>query len=212
MESKVVKSILNKVDVDNVRKAIDEGGEIWDNKLLAGFKKKFKAHYRFVTKEQCCYCRKNTVGEFNMVLDIEHVLPKKKFPEFMFAETNLSVSCKRCNMLIKGDDTSFIVDEAVIRVKFEESVQYKFIHPNVDVYFDHISYLCRTVNDKKIIKYSIVDSSQKGSYTYEYFKLFDLEVDSINLAQGIHPLKVDFQLMDSRSSKAIVALLNADGI
>ncbi len=90
-----------------IETAINAGGNIWENELLSDLKSKVKEYYREKLNEQCCYCRKNTHGEFKMVLDIEHILPKSKFRHFMFHTYNLSVSCKRCNMNIKREDFSF---------------------------------------------------------------------------------------------------------
>lgn len=105
---------INSQDLANIEAAIEAGGKIWDNDLLKDFKSKIKAYNRHKQKEQCCYCRKNFEGEFNMVIDIEHVLPKRHFGHLMFAIYNLSISCKRCNMNIKNDDISFITDTEAI--------------------------------------------------------------------------------------------------
>lgn len=174
-------------DIASIKLAINEGGKIWDSKHLDGLKKKIKAHYRTHQGEQCCYCRKNSHGEFNMVLDIEHILPKGRtqFRKFMFNIINLSVSCKRCNMLVKKDDISFITETADFENTPFDSANYKFIHPNVDKYFQHLIYEVSIKNDVTMIKYSVVASSYKGAFTYKYFKLNELEIDSFNRSQGL---------------------------
>lgn len=136
--------------------------------------------------EQCCYCRKNFVGEFNMVLDIEHVLPQGNplFKKFMFNLLNLSVACKRCNMNIKKDDISFISDFASLAIDPFLSKNYKLIHPNIDEYYFHMNYEVSIRNLETMIKYSINNDSEKGRFTYGYFKLNELEVDSFNKSQG----------------------------
>lgn len=177
--------VFTKVDIGNIESAIKNGGNIWENPALDEFKAKVKSYYRNALGEQCCYCRKNTLGEFKMVLDIEHVLPKSKFVNLMFTAYNLSVSCKRCNMNIKKEDVSFLTDVALVNQNPQNRDLYKFIHPNFDPYFSHLEYHTQTVNQQKIIKYKIVADSKKGQFTYDYFKLFELEVDSINEAQGV---------------------------
>jgi hypothetical protein len=147
-----------------------------------------------------------------MVLDIEHVLPKSSFRELMFESTNLSISCKRCNMNIKGEKTDFVVDLSVVRGNYKDTNQYKFIHPNLDDYFAHLSYRCDICNDKKLIKYSIINSSPKGEFTYKYFKLIELEIDSINIAQGIKNGIGNFKLVEEENAKKIRDLLNGAGI
>lgn len=193
---------------DNIEKAIKEGGKIWENKCLDEFKSCLKSHCRDILGEQCCYCRKNTHGEFNMVLDIEHVLPKKHFARYMFSVFNLSVSCKRCNMNVKNEDISFIIDIDAIIKKPQNKELYKFIHPNLDDYFAHIQYLTQTVNQKKIIKYNVINGSSKGDFTYKYFKLFELEVDSINSAQGVeqkHDLSENINVDIAKSIEDLLA-------
>lgn len=178
---------LSKQDIENIETAIAEGGDIWNNSLVSDFKKKVKEYYRNLGNEQCCYCKKNFHGEFNMVIDIEHILPKGKpeFREFMFVLTNLNVACKRCNMNIKSTKTDFLYNINAAAQDHLNSNQYKFIHPNSDDYFDHLEVFQRIENDKKLVKYRVVADSAKGNYTYKYFRLNELEIDSINQAQGL---------------------------
>lgn len=88
-------------------------------------------------------------------------------------------------MKVKGQDITFLNDPAVANEAPEDSVNYKFIHPNLDEYFDHLGYDSIIKNNKKLIKYTVVNSSPKGKYTYDYFKLRELEIDTLNAAQGI---------------------------
>ena len=196
-------------DAANISAAIQAGGNIWKSPLVDDFKQKAKTYYRDLLEEQCCYCRKNTLGEFKMVLDIEHILPKSKFPQYMFATFNLSISCKRCNMNIKKEDVSFVTDLTQIDTTPQQSGLYKIVHPNVDDYFEHISYYTQTIDDKKIVKYRIINESSKGQFTYDYFKLNELEVDSINQAQGLQNDETVSDLIDPVIAKQIEDLLRA---
>jgi hypothetical protein len=123
--------------------------------------------------------------EFNMVIDLEHVLPKKHFKHLMFEMFNISVSCKRCNMEVKKEDISFITDLNAITRNSQNTELYKIIHPNLDDYFTHIEYIVKTVNTKSIVKYKILDGSIKGEFTYRYFELSEIESETYNQAQGI---------------------------
>lgn len=171
--------------LSDIEAAIQADGNIWEHEQLAGFKNRIKEYYRGKLNEQCCYCRKNTTGEFNMVLDIEHILPKSKFRHYMFHTYNLTVSCKRCNMNIKREDISFVINPDEAKIDGNRSDLYKFIHPNLDDYFDHLEYYTKTQNQHKIIKYKVIANSSKGQFTYDYFKLAELEIDTINGAQGL---------------------------
>jgi hypothetical protein len=198
---------FNQDDLMAIECAKNEGGRVWYSAHLSELKAKIKAYYRVSQGEQCCYCRKNTNGEFNMVLDIEHILPQSIFSQFMFEINNLSVSCKRCNMMIKKNDISFIAEGAnIVEIPFLSS-NYKFIHPNLDQYFDHISYEVSIRNNETMIKYSVVMESEKGSYTYDYFKFHELEVDSFNRAQGIESNVAISDQIDSNLALEIDQLL-----
>lgn len=176
---------ITQADWENVKLAIQDGGKIWDHKLLVDFKRKVKDYNRHLQSEQCCYCRRSLADEFNMVIDIEHVLPKGQYAHLMFELFNLSVSCKRCNMEIKGEDVSFISDINESKNNAQDKSLYKLIHPNFDDYFQHISFFVKTINAKSVVKYKVIGNSEKGDFTYKYFQLSDIERETLNQAQGI---------------------------
>lgn len=200
---------LTEEDKNSIRLAISEGGDIWNSGHLTQLKRKIKNHYRDIQGEQCCYCRKNSNGEFNMVLDIEHILPKGRpeFKKFMFRIQNLSVACKRCNMSVKKDDISFTSDQADFSIEPFLSGNYKFIHPNVDAYFDHLSYDVTIRNDQTMIKYTAVNGSAKGEFTYDYFRLNELEIDSFSQAQGVQEMPEVSNSIDDDIAHEIEQLL-----
>lgn len=197
---------ITQADLAKIEAAKAAGGDVWNNELVQEFKDKVKAHYRQVQNEQCCYCRKNFSGEAKIVIDIEHILPKGngKFPEYMFSTFNLNVACKRCNMNIKGSKTDFVTDLTAVRNTPQNSELYKIVHPNYDDYFAHIKYLTITENQYKFILYQVVAGSDKGKFTIDYFKLKELEVDTLNIAQG---LKLSEALSD-KISDAVAKRIN----
>jgi len=176
---------LDENDFEAIESARVDTGDPWKSKYVKGLKKKVKAHYRAARGEVCCYCVCNTHGEHNYVLHIEHVLPQSHphFSRYIFEPKNLSVACLRCNFE-KGADISFLTSMDNAKARPFDSETYKFIHPNFDSYHDHLDYTVTIRNKKKLIKYSVVNQSEKGKYTYVYFKLHDLEVNSFNMAQG----------------------------
>lgn len=123
-----------------------------------------------------------------MVIDIEHILPKSIYPKQMFKGKNLSVSCKRCNMNIKKSKVDFLDGiDANYTGKQLRSMHYKIIHPNLDKYDSHLLLIAGQVGRKVMLKYSVVNGSAKGAFTYEYFKLDHLEKNSFDIAQGNQP-------------------------
>lgn len=191
--------LLNQDDQDIILEAIRQGGKIWDNEILEPVKRKIKNFYRHALNEQCCYCRRDTTDEFNMVLDIEHILPKSKFAIFMFSPFNLSVACKRCNMEIKKEDVSFLIDQITAQQEHNDATNYLLLHPNYDQYSDHLNLQIYRYDDKRLVKYHILDNSEKGSYTKSYFKLDLIEQDSFDNAQGIKTQEYKFSAMMDRN-------------
>ncbi|MBG0620529.1 HNH endonuclease [Enterobacter roggenkampii] len=164
---------------------IAAGHKSWTNDDLVDIKTKIKDWLCIKQKHVCCYCSRNIYGEFKMVIDIEHVLPKSKYLSYMFTMDNLAVSCKRCNMNIKGERVDFISFGADISLHPFNSSNYLFIHPNTDNYYDHIDYFFIQSNAQIKVFYSIKNKSAKGKYTYDFFKLERLVLDSFDEAQGL---------------------------
>lgn len=158
----------------------------WDNVVAKPLKKRIKTYLLAKTSHCCCYCRRSLHHWHGLTIDPEHVLPKGngKFPQFTFELKNLSISCKRCNMGIKRDDTSFYIGTLNEADPFK-SEHYEFIHPNLDVANDHLEILTVQYNEKLMIKYEVVGASKKGRYAYEYFELQKLELNSFDEAQGL---------------------------
>lgn len=175
--------IFDEADWVLIDAAIAKGGDIWNDETLAGIKQRIKAHYRLEDGGHCCYCRRRFQGEFKMDIDIEHVLPKSKFVDFIFQLFNLNISCKRCNMWIKKERTDFLLDAATIAQNCQQSDQYQLIHPNFDKYFEHMDHDVLIRNEVEMVKFT--PKKPKGTYTYDFFKLNELEVDTLNKAQGI---------------------------
>lgn len=168
-----------------IDKALKLGCDCWSADFLSDIKKKIKNHLLKKQLGNCCYCQKNLSGEFSMVIDIEHILPKSKYPNFMFDLRNLAISCKRCNMKIKRNDIGFLNDIFFQSESFFDTEGYDIIHPNLDVYDSHLKLYSIQCGSVKAIKYIIVGNSRKGDFTYGYFKLKELEVNTFNNAQGL---------------------------
>lgn len=178
--------IFDQTDLDAIAQAKAEGGKVWDSERLKGLRARIKNHHLAIQDEQCCYCKRNLTGEFPLVVDVEHILPKRTFPELMFDIANLSVACKRCNMNIKGQKVDFVVDLTSVKSNHRHPHLYQFIHPNFDDYFAHLGRIECHVNGRKMVKYVVTEGSAKGKYTYHYFRLSELEIDSFDKAQGLN--------------------------
>jgi hypothetical protein len=131
----------------------------------------------------CCYCRTNLLGGGPFMTDREHVLPKSRFRSLTYTISNLSVSCKRCNLQFKKNRIDFVVDHESVEAKHDQSDQYLFAHPNFDYLDELIERLSTQVNRKVAVTYK-VSNQLKAHFTYEYFNLKELEIDSFQESQG----------------------------
>ncbi|MGZ2455642.1 HNH endonuclease [Rhizobium anhuiense] len=179
--------IFTKEEVDAIAAAIATSSP-WavENIHIKSAKDKLRDFHLLRHEETCCYCRLGLHGAGYFMIDREHVLPKGKaqYKLFCYEAWNLSVSCKRCNMQFKGEDDDFFTD-ASTDPNFHSAENYLIIHPNYDLWEDHLFREETGVNRKKLVKFMVVNDSEKGRYTYDYFELKHLEVDSFDRAQGI---------------------------
>ncbi|BCN92774.1 hypothetical protein THMIRHAM_05590 [Thiomicrorhabdus immobilis] len=155
----------------------------WTLSALTPIKRAIKSQKQRWQADICCYCQRDIHSEFNMVLDIEHIIPKHFSLRHMFTMKNLAVACKRCNMQIKNKGTSFLTTQNLPRSPFKSSY-YKFVHPNLDRIEAHILREVSQSGRARIVKYRIPLQSAKGKFTYNYFKLKDFELDAADSAQG----------------------------
>ena len=132
----------------------------------------------------CCYCRANLQGAGPFMTDREHILPKSKaaYKALSYKLWNLGAACKRCNMQFKGSDDSFVIHDPPVDLLAAET--YRIIHPNFDLWEDHLTRITVQVNAKTLVKFSRKGSA-KSMYTYEFFNLRGLEIDSFDGAQGL---------------------------
>ena len=194
----------------HMKSAVASGHEAWSEQYLSGIKKKLKEQHLTKQFNCCCYCSRDLKGEFKLVIDIEHILPKSIFTNHMFTPKNLSVACKRCNMNIKQADVSFLtvatedLPNRVFRSQF-----YKFVHPNLDNIEAHLNLeIVRLSRRKKIIKYVVLNESSKGQFNYDYFKLKRLEENAFDEAQDL-PSRAEVKNSElAHKFEELVRLLN----
>lgn len=184
-EPKLDALILTEEEQDSITAAMTTERP-WDIKSdgIESVKHKFRAHHSTRHGNTCCYCRTNLHGGGSFMIDREHILPKKKYKAYTYAIWNISVSCKRCNMQLKGDRDDFVIDKVSV-LEFEKASNYRIIHPNFDEWELHLNRVSQQSNRKLLVIYRIHDDSEKGLYTHRFFRLKELEVDSFDEAQGI---------------------------
>lgn len=172
-------------------------------------KRKIRDKFIGVQFPCCCYCRRSMHQWDLFDIDTEHVLPKGVFPQWMFKMENLNISCKRCNMRKKKEDYSFFKGEVDDLNPFVSEL-YEFLHPNLDQPNLHLVPVVIQIGAKLLlIKYYFNADNMKAAETYSYFNLKEVEIDSVDRAQGIDLRKIA-DTMPSHFAAAIEALIGED--
>lgn len=159
---------------------------VTEEATLVAVKVKIRDLHRARHGDRCCYCRFPLHGGGHFIVDPEHVLPKSldSYRPLAYTVWNLGIACKRCNMQYKRAKIDFVID-AVTAAAFQDSANYRLIHPNFDLYKEHISINMEMNDDATLIKYTKRPGSEKGLYTYDYFNLQEREVGTFDASQGL---------------------------
>lgn len=169
-----------------IRSVTDDTGRAdWDDAALANVRRKIKEHFLEVMLHMCAYCQRPLNGEFQMVIDVEHILPKHIFYDLMFEPENLTVACKRCNLGIKKGKWNFVgrLDEGEVRAEWRTGATYEIAHPNYDDVFEHLELLILQRGSRRVMAYKTY--TNKGDATFNFFELKRLEIEQFDRSQGI---------------------------
>lgn len=116
-------------------------GQYQRKNLVDKFRREAKDHYLWHQCGRCCYCSMELQPNAR-VFDVEHILDKSGFPEFMFHPENLAVACVICNT--HKSSKTVLSDDSVRPLSIPtNSADYKILHPHLDewnhyLYFDDI--------------------------------------------------------------------------
>ncbi|MBY5774933.1 HNH endonuclease [Rhizobium leguminosarum] len=193
---------LNADETAAVEKALEDDRP-WDWKpadqkelqALKSAKDKILAYHLSRHSGNCCYCRLNLNGAGPYMTDREHILPKGKevYKPFSYSIWNLAAACKRCNMQFKRSGDAFVVDPDD-STRFQDSENYRFVHPNFDAYGKHLIRLQAQADTKNIVIFVKTPGSEKATYTHDFFALHELQVDSFDKAQGLEEENLETEL------------------
>ena len=152
--------------------------------VLRSLKVKLAKLHLTLQTGKCCYCRSLLTGGGPFLIDREHILPKSKYEELSYDPSNLSVSCKRCNLEYKGQSVAFVIDPDTIRDDHQNCLRYHFVHPNFDTWSQHLKRFSVQLDEQDLVAYKVEPGSAKGAYTHKFFNLAGLEVNTFDEAQG----------------------------
>lgn len=115
--------------------APDEVSTYWDDDAVTPVRKEIKAHYIAEQQHLCCYCGIPDPATHGLDWDVEHIVPKKGHPEFLFTQVNLGVACRECNGHKRAKET--LVDPSASAYP-SKSNAFLVVHPHFDEWSDHI--------------------------------------------------------------------------
>ncbi|HEC2625629.1 TPA: hypothetical protein R2K43_000786 [Raoultella planticola] len=141
--------------------------KIWEQKSneMIGLKKEIKSHCKFQQYKKCIYCRINQISEYDQVWDVEHIMPKNDFPQFLFHPLNIALSCKQCNRAKFHKSVLNGVVNKEIKEYPMNGMDFIIIHPYLDRYSAHMKV------EEMGGKYLYTPLSKKGLKTYDMCNL-----------------------------------------
>ncbi|WP_044101598.1 HNH endonuclease [Acinetobacter pittii] len=130
-----LKSFIDSYDKINYQIWNDE-----ENNNVKTFRSLIRNHYLLNQKLTCFYCRQYIFSTNGLHWQVEHILPKSLFPQFLFEPKNLIVICPRCNGE-KGDQNPHVKGNQGRSQKSypSKSGRFTIVHPLYDAYQDHIT-------------------------------------------------------------------------
>ncbi len=134
--------------------------EVWNNTVgpMLAIRKHIRDHYLEQQVYRCAYCKIEKKEANGLTWDIEHILPKSKYPQYLFHPENLAIACKECN--IPKDDHDILIGARLASFPRGRG-RYKIIHPHFDDYDEHLE--IAVVDGRRI--YRILNDG-KGMATY----------------------------------------------
>lgn len=115
-------------------------------------------------KGRCVYCGCRVWGNG----DVEHIVHKAQYPEFLFTPKNLAYCCKTCNQIYKGDKNIVVSKDPVY-----EKCQFTIVHP----YMDDVDHFFDTTRCRIQIKPGLnADEAEKAKNTCELLHWEEAEV------------------------------------
>lgn len=149
--------------------------DAWGMRANTPLKNKIKNHLCAVQDNTCFYCDLPLpIGQYDPT--IEHIICKKRFPDFCFAPQNIIVCCSHCNeakeeYCRKTGCHDLDVGCKSLNPRSYTSTSlpcsnsdYLIVHPYFDEYTDHIQFVAG-------LCVQAVNGSQKGKHTIEMYAL-----------------------------------------
>lgn len=166
------------------------GNNPWDCKYFNAHKKIVKANLKIEFDLRCSYCLRKFSNDEDIIIHIEHVLPKDVYKKYTFEPKNLALSCPRCNTgSQKGTRIDFI-NNPLVENSYNETIDfslanYKFIHPKLEKNSNFYTLVDLDIAGDVFRRYKIINYHSKLRYTFKFFNLKKIEIGSLDSCMGI---------------------------
>ena len=165
----------------------DPGSMNWKDSRINGLKVLIKESLYKMQNKHCCYCRVYIGEQHKGVIDIEHILPKKKedYHRFILRNENLALSCRRCNFTpYKGQRIDFLTKLTFDDEDWKTPEYYKFIHPRFENLGDHFRREMSQQDTNTAIRFKRLKNEAKTDYHYNFFGFKEIECGSFDAVQS----------------------------
>lgn len=180
----------------------DQKATHWDGTCAVrkAFRKEVRDYYRTEQNHTCPYCGRLREDFHGGQWDIDHIIPKSSYPEYLYTPQNLAVTCKDCNThkSNKNPLSSPLGNGSAYPVNKDE---YKIIHPHFDLYDEHII-LSKDINGRSC--HEVI--SIKGSETFEMCNLIRFSEALSGTSEFVKELGIDVGITDDFSDSVQIFL------
>ncbi|MCT3800757.1 hypothetical protein HZP90_05935 [Elizabethkingia anophelis] len=134
-----------------------------------GFRSNIREHLKLEHNGRCAFCRCR-VSTGTSYSNLEHIVPKGKYPQFEFLPQNLVYCCTRCNFG-KGEGVTLSnpLQDRTQQLYPDNSAGFNIVNPYYDNFEDHINF----IDDVIIVA---ENNSDKGKKTIKFYKLYRPEL------------------------------------
>lgn len=167
----------------------------WNKAEFDILKKKIREFLIAEQGQKCTYC-KSKVRRGTTLIPIEHVVPKKKHPQFTFENNNLVIACPMCNTKKSTKETLTNTNVATYPT---QSAGFLIINPYLDEYDDHLEiieniFICaKTMKGEKTIEICKLDRLDLAMEKAEDFYISHSDVYTMLMHNLIHARDAELQ-------------------
>lgn len=137
----------------------------WDKSIFNDLKHNIRRHYGIRQNRKCAYCR-TTINPDGSGNAIEHLMPRKLKPQWMFVQHNLTISCIHCNSS-KGQQNTMRQHENNYGHSPahcpNQSAEFSIFNPHFDIWSEHFE-----IQDEFFL---VPIPNTKGPATYKFCNL-----------------------------------------